>query len=263
MEFLRVIFNFLIDLPKRTTEAISSYKHKLASAQGKNKELENAKNDLTWFFLNNWLLKVIVPLLGITLILVLIVEYFIYILAVGFLWYLIWDHLREKKWSKIIQQQLEEAQKNQTVYRNVTKFMLSSLKELGTWLNIKIPQLTEDITTQPYCDTQNGIDRLYFQLLKKNPESIDAEQLTFARKMLQSLITARLKEKQASENLPLFYDDGEPYLFVDSVMDVGESVYIQLVHVINKDSYNYVKNKKMGKSPNEIKNLPSDEDEDF
>lgn len=63
------------------------------------------------------------------------------ILAVGFLWYLIWDHFR-KKWSKIIQQQLEEAQLNQTVYRNVAKFMLSSLKELGTWLNIKIPQLT-------------------------------------------------------------------------------------------------------------------------
>lgn len=86
--------------------------------------------------------------------------------------------------------------------------------------------------------------------------------MAFARKVLQSHITAGLKEKQACENLRLFYDD-EPCLYVDSIMDLGESVCIQLVHVINEESYNYVKKKKMGKSLNESKNLPLDEDEDF
>lgn len=263
MEFLRCIINFLTDLPKRTAEAVSSYKQKLALAQGKQKEIENAKNDLTWFFLNNWLFKVIAPLSGITLIVVFIVEYFIYILAVGFLLYLTWNRLREIEYRKTILQQQEKAHINETVYKNVAIFILSSLKKLDTWLNVKSPQMMEDIILQPFFDTQNGINRLYFQLLKKTPESINEDQLAFARKMLQSLITARLKEKQASENVRFFYDDGEPYLFVDNVIDVGHSVCIQIIHINNKESFNYVKSNKLGKSPNNIKNSISDEDEDF
>lgn len=167
MELLRSIINFLTDLPKRTAKAISSYKQKLASAQGKQKEIENAKNDLTWFFLNNLLLKVIVPLLGITLVVALFVKYFIYILGTGLLWYITWDYLKNKNRNKAIQQQQEKAQKNDAVYRNVTKFMFNPLRRLDTSLNVKSPQLLEEVIVWPYCNTQNGIDRLYFQLLKK------------------------------------------------------------------------------------------------
>lgn len=259
---LRSIIDFFIRLPKDTNKAIRRYKNQLTSAKGIKAEINMAKNDLVYFFLVNWLIKVLAPLAVITLILALIVEYFDYILGAVCIGYLIWFYFEDKQQRKTIQQQQEKAQVNYAVYRSVAKFMVSPLRELGTWLNVKNAQLMEDITDHPYCDTQNGIDRLYFQLLKKNPEFIEADQLAFARKMLQLLITARLKEKQASENFRLFYDDGEPCLFVDSVMDVGESVCIQLVHVINEESYNYVKKKKMDKSTND-KNLPSDEDEDF
>ncbi|UUV24342.1 MULTISPECIES: hypothetical protein [Lysinibacillus] len=255
IKILEVIIDFLVKLPQRTTTAIHSYKEQIISAKGDKSKIELAKSMLFAFFLENWLFKVVTPLIIVSILGVLVTQYFISIGGALFVAYLIKSELAERKQKRIA----EQRHRNDVIYRNVTKFIFNSLREMNTWVDVKQPQAQEDIQCPPYCDTQNEIDRFYFRLLKKSPEPIEGNKLAFSEKMLQSLINARLKEKEIAENRQLYYKD-EPCLFVDNITDLGEFIHIQLVHVINEAGYDYVKRKKVGRPSSPNKQQPFDED---
>ena len=181
IKILEVIIDFLVKLPQRTTTAIHSYKEQIISAKGDKSKIELAKSMLFAFFLENWLFKVVTPLIIVSILGVLVTQYFISIGIVVFVAYLIKSELAEK--TKRI---AEQRHRNDGIYRNVTKFIFNSLREMNTWVDVKQPQAQEDIQCPPYCDTQNEIDRFYFRLLKESPEPIEGNKLAFSEKCCNS-----------------------------------------------------------------------------
>lgn len=255
IKMLESIIKFLMYLPKDTIGAIHIYKKQLSLAKGNKDKISMAENTLVYFFLKNWLIKTLAPLAVITLIVVLIVKYYILILVAAFVCYLVWSHFSDKQRSNEIQQQQELA----VIYHEISQFIFNPLCELDTWLNVKQPQGITDISIHPYCSIQNGVDKLFFKLLKKFPEPIEGDKIAFSVKMLQSLITSKLHEKQMLENLTLFYND-VPCLVVDHITDFGDYIQIQIVHVNSESNFNYVKQKTFVQQPSQTKTQPFDED---
>lgn len=255
IEILGSIINFLMHLPKDTTDAIHIYKTQLSLAQGDKFKINMAKNTLLYFFLKNWLIKTLAPLTVIILAILLVVKYYILILAVTYVCFLIWSYFSDKQRDNEILKQQELA----VIYHEVSQFIFNPLRELDAWLNVKQPQGKTDIFIHPSYSKQNGVDKLFFKLLKKFPEPIEIDKIVFSEKMLQSLITSKLHEKQILENCTFFFND-VPCFVVDHITDFGDYIQIQIVHVNRESSYNYVKQKVFGQQSSQIKTQPFDED---
>ncbi|MFB2516395.1 hypothetical protein [Lysinibacillus sp. OTC-L20] len=245
----------MIQLPKETTKAIHIYKKQLSLAKGDKFKIDMAKNTLLYFFLKNWLIKIFVPLAVIILIILFSVKYFIPILAVGLICYLIWCDFLEKKRGNEIQQQ----QEIEFIYYEISKFIFNPLREMDEWLDVKQPLGLTDITIHPSYSIENWVGKSNFKLLKKSPEPIETDKILFSEKMLQSLITSKLHEKQILENRTFFFND-VPCLVVDHITDFGDYIQIEIVHVNRESSYNYVKQKAFVQQSSQIKTQPFDED---
>ncbi|KOF09465.1 hypothetical protein AC739_15195 [Planococcus glaciei] len=255
IQILESISDFLIHLPKDTSKTINIYKKQLSLAKGDKFKISMAENTLLYFFLKNWLIKTLAPLAGIILAILLIVKYYILILAFAFICYLLWSHFSDKHQSNKIRQQQEV----HAIYHEVTQFIFKPLRELDTWLNVKQPQGMTDIFNHPSYNIQNGIEKLLYKLLKKSPEPIEVDKIDFSEKMLQSLITSQLYEKQTLENQSFFFKD-LPCLVVDHITDFGDYIQIQIVLVNQESSYNYVKQKAFARQSSHIKIQSFDED---
>lgn len=255
IKMLESIIKFLMYLPKDTIGVIHIYKKQLSLAKGNKDKISMAENTLVYFFLKNWLIKTLAPLAVITLTVVLIVKYYILILLAAFVCYLVWSHFSDKQRSNEIQQQQELA----VNYHEVVQIIFNPLRQLDSWLHVKQPLGLTDISIPPYCNRQDGVDMFLFKLLKKGTEPIVDEKLAFSEKMLQSLITSKLQEKQILINRNFFYND-TPCLVVDHITDFGDYIQIQIVHVNRESSYNYVKQKAFVRQSSQIKTQPFDED---
>lgn len=258
MKFIKMfesIINFLMHLPKDTREAIHIYIKQLSLAKGDKFKISMAKNTLLYFFLKNWLIKTLAPLAVIILTILLVLKYYIIILAFAFVCYLLWSRFSGQQRSNEIRQQ----QEGDVIYHEVSQFIFNPLRELDAWLNVKQPQGLTDIVNHPSYSMQNGAEKLLFKLLKKYPEPIEVDKIVFSEKMLQSLITSKLHEKQILENRTFFFNDA-PCLIVDHMTDFGDYIQIQIVHVNRESSYNYVKQKAFVRQSSQIKTQPFDED---
>ncbi|MGM7637291.1 hypothetical protein [Bacillus sp. Hm123] len=241
MKFLKIIesiLNFLIQLPKETTKAIDIYQKQLSRANGDKVNIDMAKNTLLYFFLKNWLINILVPLAVIILTISLAVKYFIPILAVGFIYYLVWCDFKEKNRGNVIQQQ----QEIEFMYYEISKFIFNPLRQMDECLDVKVLQGLTDISIHPSYNIESRVAKLHFKLLKKSSEPIENDKILFSEKMLQSLITSKLHKKQILENRTFFYDD-VPCLVVDYITDFGDYIQITIVYVNSESSYNYVKEK--------------------
>lgn len=256
-KFLCLLINFFKTFVTTHREAHQEYQKQIASTKDKSK-INDAKIAFAIVIVANLIARILLPLSLIALLILGLVKYFISILAVGFVAYLVHSRFSETKQKEATQQQ----QYNEAEYRHIAEFIFNPLENLEAWLAVKKPQTVTEIYCSPYANLRNGTKILTFAILKKSQEKIEEDKLSYAEKMLDHLLRAKLQKMQQEDLNGVYFFNGLPCLVANEIEDLGEKIMITILVINNQQAYNYYKHKitMNHQQPQKAQIQPFDED---